>query len=195
MKYVYPEGATPIDANESEGLIPSKLITTQAELNEYEFAAINNAIQWAYSEKRNNILTIEFIKLLHEKMFGLVWKWAGSFRKTNKNLGIEYYKIPVEVKKLCDDATFWKDNNTYLINDMAVIFHYKLVSIHPFSNGNGRHARFMADLILYNETEKKLSWGGNIFMEDKSEKRNRYIQALHDADNNDYTSLIKFANS
>lgn len=194
MKYEYPHGSTPLDPDEIRGLIPSH-IETQKELNEFEFLSISTARDWAFGNKRSNLLSTDFIKSLHKKMFGLVWKWAGSFRLTNKNLGVDYHQIPVEVKSLCDDASFWFKNEIYPTDESAIRFHHRLVSIHPFSNGNGRHSRMMADLILFNHTGNVFSWGKNFMMTETDECRRRYIDALRKADNNDYDPLILFAKS
>ncbi len=194
MKFIYPDGATPLNPDELQGLIPSH-ITTQAELNEFELKSISEARRWSFSNKRKDIISVNFIKKLHKRMFSLVWKWAGKFRTTNKNLGIEFFKISVELRKLCDDALYWESNKIYPIDELAIIFHHRLVSIHPFPNGNGRHARLMADLILYNNTGKIFSWGSNFMMVESSDIRKRYIKALKAADNNDYDQLFKFANN
>jgi Fic-DOC domain mobile mystery protein B len=192
----YVEGQTPLDDNEKEGLrIPS--ITTREELDEFEQLNIEKAIQWTFGKKISveQLFSEKFIKELHKRMYGEVWKWAGTFRTSEKNIGIKSYLIAIDLKLLLDDAIFWKKNNTYNSEELAVRFKHRLVSIHCFANGNGRHSRLMADLImekLYNS--KFFSWGSANLVK-ATETRRNYIQAVRKADNNDIRPLILFAKS
>ncbi len=147
MNILYSDDATPLDYEEMKGLLLTH-ITQRSELDRWEMDNINRAYQWIDLVKHKNILNEDFICLLHKKMFSDVWQWAGQFRKTNKNIGIDWVKIRVELKLLCDDANAWIEFNTYTSDEFAARFHHRLVFIHPFVNGNGRHARLMADLIL-----------------------------------------------
>ena len=192
----YIDGQTPLDEEEKEGLlIPS--ITTREELNEFEQLNIEKAIQWTFGKKlkAEQLFSEKFIKDLHKRMYGEVWKWAGTFRTSEKNIGIKSYLITVELKQLLDDAIFWKDNNTYDSEELAILFKHRLVSIHCFANGNGRHSRLIADLImekLYNS--KFFSWGSaNLVKATKA--RSSYRQAVRKADKNDIQPLIAFAKS
>jgi Fic-DOC domain mobile mystery protein B len=190
----YVDGQTPLSEEELEGLkIPS--VTTREELDEFEQYNIEKAIQWTIGKKfkSEDLLSETFIKGLHKRMYGEVWKWAGSFRNSEKNLGIKSFLIPVQLKQLLDDAKFWYDNNTYSPDEMAVRFKHELVSIHCFPNGNGRHSRLMADLImekLYGEPF--LTWGSSDLVK-ASDKRKAYIEAIKMADNHDLNALILFA--
>ena len=192
----YVEGQTPLDDNEKEGLrIPS--ITTREELDEFEQLNIEKAIQWTFGKKISveQLFSEKFIKELHKRMYGEVWKWAGTFRTSEKNIGIKSYLIAIDLKLLLDDAIFWKKNNTYNSEELAVRFKHRLVSIHCFANGNGRHSRLMADLImekLYNS--KFFSWGSANLVK-ATETRRNYIQAVRKADKNDIKPLILFAKS
>ena len=194
IKLTYPEGATPIDPDELDGLIPTH-ITTREELNRWEQENITRAEEWCNSRKHSDILTISFTLKLHEKMFGDVWKWAGHFRTSLKNIGCPAWKISTELQKLFDDFNFWLEHKTYDNDEMAVRFHHRLVSIHPFANGNGRHARTMTNLIqnqILNEIE--FSWGRSDLSQ-AGDCRKRYIEALHAADNDNYSPLLEFARS
>lgn len=192
----YIEGQTPLDDDEKEGLrIPS--ITTREELDEFEQLNIEKAIQWTFGKKISveQLFSEKFIKELHKRMYGEVWKWAGTFRTSEKNLGIKNYLIAIELKQLLDDAIFWKENNTYSPAELAIRFKHRLVSIHCFANGNGRHSRLMADLIMekiYDSTF--FSWGSSNLVK-ATETRSNYIQAVRKADNNDIEPLISFAKS
>ena len=192
----YIEGQTPLDDDEKEGLrIPS--ITTREELDEFEQLNIEKAIQWTFGKKISveQLFSEKFIKGLHKRMYGEVWKWAGTFRTSEKNIGIKSYLIAIELKQLLDDAIFWKENNTYNPAELAIRFKHRLVSIHCFANGNGRHSRLMADLIMekiYDSTF--FSWGSSNLVK-ATETRSNYIQAVRKADNNDIEPLISFAKS
>ena len=196
LEIYYDDGQTPLSEEELEGLtIPS--ITTREELDEFEQFNIEKAIQWTIGKKikSEDLLSETFIKGLHKRMYGEVWKWAGSFRNSEKNLGIKSFLIPVQFKQLLDDAKFWYDNNTYSPDEMAVRFKHELVSIHCFPNGNGRHSRLMADLImekLYGEPF--FTWGSSDLVK-ATDKRKAYINAIKKADNHDIQDLISFAKS
>jgi len=192
----YIEGQTPLDDDEKEGLlIPS--ITTREELDEFEQLNIEKAIQWTFGKKISveQLFSEKFIKELHKRMYGEVWKWAGTFRTSEKNLGIKNYLIAIELKQLLDDAIFWKENNTYSPSELAIRFKHRLVSIHCFANGNGRHSRLMADLIMEKLYDSNFfSWGSSNLVK-ATETRSNYIQAVRKADNNDIEPLITFAKS
>jgi Fic-DOC domain mobile mystery protein B len=196
LRIEYIDGQTPLNEEEKEGLrIPS--ITTREELDEFEQLNIEKAIQWTFGKKlkAEQLYSEKFIKELHMRMYGDVWKWAGKYRTSEKNLGIKSYLVAVELKQLVDDALFWHENNTYDPDEMALQFKHRLVSIHCFANGNGRHSRLMADLIiekLYNS--KFFSWGSANLVK-ATVARNNYIQAVRKADNNDIQPLIAFAKS
>lgn len=191
----YPEGATPLDPDEMDGLIP-KHISTLAQLNEWEQRNIL-AAENEYSQKNlliENILTTEFIKKIHQKMFNKTWKWAGQFRKTEKNIGVDPFYISVSLKSLLDDVKFQIENETYLSMDEVIArFHHRLVSIHPFPNGNGRHARFVSDLLLISLNQPRFTWG-DLLKNEISDKeiRKKYIYAVQAADKQNYKFLIEF---
>mgnify|MGYP000411521763 FL=1 len=192
----YIDGQTPLNEEEKDGLrIPS--ITTREELDEFEQLNIEKAIQWTFGKKikTEQLFSEKFIKELHKRMYGDVWKWAGTFRNSEKNLGIKKYLIAIELKQLLDDAIFWKENSVYNPEELAIRFKHRLVSIHCFANGNGRHSRLMADLIMEKlYSNKFFSWGSTNLVK-ATETRSNYIQAVRKADNNDIEPLILFAKS
>lgn len=192
MDFKYPEGATPLDLNEIEGLIP-KHVTTQEELNEWESVNILAAETWAFKQK--DILNVEFIKNLHKKMFNKTWKWAGEFRTTDKNIGIHWSQISIKLKNLCDDVKYWIDNKVFSNDEIAIRFHHQLVFIHPFSNGNGRHARLMADMLITKLEGERFSWGMHKDLVHATHARSMYIKALRFADKGDFKALLEFARS
>ena len=192
----YSTGQTPIDANESDGL-KIKTITTQSELNEFEQLNIERALHWTLRKRftADQILSEEFILSLHKKMYGDVWKWAGKFRTSEKNLGIPFPLIGIELRKLIDDTHFWINHNSFPSDEIAIRFKHRLVSIHCFPNGNGRHSRLMADLIVEKLFQAPcFSWGqSHSFHASNEEVRSAYLTALKEADRNNYKPLIEFA--
>ena len=196
MQYHYIAGQTPLDEEEKRGLIPN--LITREDLNAFEQENILEARQWVMQKtmlSKLDVWTEKFLLNLHKRMFGHVWKWAGTFRKTNKNIGVDRLCIITELHQLLGDAQYWLEHQTYPISDLAVIFHHRLVKIHLFPNGNGRHARMCADVIVAKFNGEKLSWGGNSNLTKPDDLRTRYIAALRDADVGDYQPLLAFARS
>jgi len=192
MEFNHKSGSTPLDADESDGLLLTH-ITTRAELDRWEQDNIVEALEWAERAKSPDILTDRFIKELHRRMFRNVWKWAGHYRKSDKNIGCPWHNIALELRALLDDTHFWVTQQLESHDMIAVRFHHRLVSIHPFPNGNGWHARLMADLLLDNIFHSpRFTWGSKDLSE-QGALRTRYIDALHAADDGDYELLLKFA--
>ena len=186
------DGATPLTEEEKEDLIPS-YISVREELNEAEQTNILEAEEWATLKKRD-VLSEQFLDNLHKRMFQRVWRWAGKHRRSNKNIGVDAYKIPVELRQLIDDCRFWIENETYSIDEIATRFHHGLVWIHAYPNGNGRHSRLATDLLLFALGQERFSWGREN-LNDPKETRQTYIQALHASDNHDFEPLIEFVRS
>ncbi len=184
--------STILSAEEREGLIPS-YITLRGELNEAEQANILEAVEWAFSRHRD-VLDEKFLNTLHERMYGNVWRWAGTYRKSQKKIGIAFYRIPTEVRTLLDDCRYWVQNRTYPPDEIAVRFHHRLVAIHCYANGNGRHARLAADLLLIALGRDRFSWGSANLV-DANATRAAYVAALRAADEHDYRPLLEFARS
>jgi len=190
----YKEGQTPLDEEEKEGL-KIKSITTHEDLDEFEQLNIEKAVEWTIHRnlKPETILTEKFIKDLHHKMYGDVWKWAGKFRRTEKNLGITWIQIGIELKNLLDDTKYWIDNKTYSSEEIAIRFKHRIVSIHCFPNGNGRHSRLMADIIIESIFGNKVfSWHQSNMVQ-ANETRRKYIDSLRKADKGNIAPLIEFA--
>jgi len=187
----YPDGATPLDPDEIDGL-KLKYINTRGELDRWEQENIQDALAWLDRRRKSDILNEEFICQLHEKMFGKVWKWAGEFRRTNKNIGVQWTGVSAELRQLLGDMKYWVENDTYSKTEIGYRFHHKLVWIHLFPNGNGRHARMMADVLLTDVFGfEAFTWGsGNLT--NAGTIRKQYIKALKAADIADYSLLKEF---
>ncbi len=194
LKREYIEGQTPLDEDEKDGLL-IKTITTHGELDEYEQLNIEKAVEWTIRSNFNteNILTENFIKSVHKKMFGNVWDWAGKFRRSEKNIGIDWINIGVGLKILLDDTKFWIENETYPPDEIAIRFKHRLVNIHCFPNGNGRHSRIMADIIIESAFDKEVFTWNSSNMVKADETRKRYIAAIRRADRGDIKPLLEFA--
>ncbi len=186
------DGGTELTEEEREGLIPS-YITLRSELNEADQANILEAEEWAFARKRD-LLEEKFLNNLHRRMYGNVWRWAGRYRTSGKNIGIDAYRIPTDLRQLLDDCRYWIENGTYEPDEIAVRFHHRIVSIHCYPNGNGRHARLAADLLLRSMGHERFSWGGKNLV-DVGETRGRYIAALQAADKHDIGPLLEFVRS
>lgn len=194
MKFNQPEDATPIRPDDIDDLIPD--LKNQEELNEFEQKNIEMAEKWAAKSRKlkKSFPSCETLKLLHKKMFDKTWKWAGDFRLKELTIGIEWSHISTEVKKLCDDTHFWIMNNTYDWDEIAARFHHRLVFIHPFKNGNGRHGRLATDILLSNHHQTVFTWG-SARIDKRSSARDNYIRALKAADKGDFKLLIAFTRS
>jgi Fic-DOC domain mobile mystery protein B len=181
INFEYPEGATPLDPDEAEGLLLTH-ITARGELDRWEQDNILEAKAWTDRTKPTDILNEQFIKALHKRMFGNVWKWAGQFRQSDKNIGGPWHQVPTCLRNLCDDAGLWIELQEDSSDLIAVRFHHRLVSIHPFPNGNGRHAREMANLLLKNILKQpEFTWGGNS-LSNTGDIRKQYIESLQAAE-------------
>jgi Fic-DOC domain mobile mystery protein B len=194
LEIEYLEGQTPLDEEEIEGL-KIKSISTRRELDEFEQLNIEKAIQWTMGKpfSADQVFSEAFVKEVHYRMFKDVWTWAGQFRKTNKNMGVEWPQVGLSLKQHCDDCKFWVAHQTYSEEEIAIRFKHQIVSIHCFSNGNGRHSRLMADIII-NALFKKpvFSWGR---LANENEIRSDYLNVIRIADKGSITPLIGFAQS
>ncbi len=194
MQFDYPAGATPLDSDEAEGLLLPH-ITNRGELDRWEQDNIVEAETWAFRRKPTNLLSEEFACRLHKRMFGHVWQWAGKFRTSDKNIGVAYWSIAPSLKNMLEDMKIWVEQSVYLPDEIAALFHHRLVAIHLFANGNGRHARLMADLVLVHILNRsRFSWGSENLVE-AGTCREQYIKALQAADRHNYAPLLKFVRS
>lgn len=186
------DASTPLEAEELEQLIPT-YITTRSELNEAEQTSITDADKWASARVRD-VLDIEFLRKLHKHMFHGVWRWAGEFHDTARNIGVEAYEIRPALSNLIEDTRIWIEEKVYPPDEIAVRFHHRLVQIHPFPNGNGRHARLAADLLALKLGRPRFTWGRTDLIK-PADARRHYIDALRAADNHNINPLIEFARS
>lgn len=196
LDFNYIEGQTPLEQEEIDGLlIPT--IATRGELDEFEQQNIEKAILWTMNRsfKADIIFNEGFIRRVHTQMYGDVWSWAGEFRKTNKNIGVDWWKISLELKNLLDDVIYWYKNDTFPPDEIAIRLKHRMVSIHCFPNGNGRHSRLMADIIIEKIFKKPIfSWGASNLSKE-GDTRKKYLRAVKAADAGDYTLIIDFARS
>ncbi len=190
-------GQTPLNEDEREGLlIPT--VTTRGELDEFEQHRIQQALRWMAGRvlRKETILTESFARRVHKKMFEGVWAWAGEFRRSNKNIGIDKLQIPVALRNLLDDCGYWIDHSTYSPDEIAVRFKHRLVQIHCFSNGNGRHSLLMADAITSHIFRLPVyTWGANADLVHPGSARELYLAAIRAADNGELRPLIALARS
>jgi Fic-DOC domain mobile mystery protein B len=158
---------------------------------------IQQAIEWTMRKKfkPEYILSEDFVKRLHKKMFNEVWAWAGEFRASGKNIGIKHYQIAPALKQLNDDGLFWLNNETYNEDEMVIRYKHRIVNIHCFPNGNGRHSRLIADVMIKQIFDKNIfTWSGSNLVK-QGETRMNYLKAIREADKQNIHPLIDFARS
>ena len=187
-----PDDATPLTAEEREGLIPAH-VALRRELNELEQQNILKAASWAL-QRRRNPLDEGFAKRLHRRMFGEVWQWAGNYRTSDKNIGCAAWQIQTELHRVFGDIAYWIAHDTFATDEIAARFHHGIVLVHPFANGNGRWSRLMADLLLVRTGAKPFEWGRSA-LRDADAMRRAYIDALRRADQHDFAPLLAFVRS
>lgn len=192
-----PPGATPLTADDAHGLIPEG-ITTRGQMNQFESRNIQQAIPWAFRSrhKPSDLLTIDYCLQLHKRMFDKTWEWAGAFRRYEVNIGnTAPERVPMQLKNLCDDVLAWIEFNTFSKDEICIRLHHRMVYIHPFANGNGRHSRIMADLLLKTLNQPKFTWGNYTNLTLQSKSRTEYLVALRLADQSEFKPLLTFARS
>jgi Fic-DOC domain mobile mystery protein B len=195
MEFQYAPGATPLDPDEAEGLVPLH-ITTQADLNAWEQANIALGDRWAARQKKRELLDEGFVRDLHRQMFDKTWQWAGPFRQSNKNIGVDWTQVAVKLRDLLNNTRYQIENHVFKEDEVAVRFHHQLVLVHAFPNGNGRHARLMADLLITRLGQPRLTWGGTSASRISfATIREKYLAALRAADQGQIEGLIEFARS
>ena len=187
------DGNTPLSAEERLGLIPT-YITLRHELNEAEQINITDGENWATRQSRN-MLDEDILRELHRRMFGKVWAWAGGYSKeTNRRIGSDSFRIPLDLRQMLDDVRYWIEHDTYPADEIALRFHHRLTQIHPFPNGNGRFSRLATDLLAKHLGQPYFSWGRTSLIE-AGATRGQYIEALRAADHHDLEPLLRFARS
>jgi Fic-DOC domain mobile mystery protein B len=188
------DGNTPLSPEQLADLIPN--LATKEELNEWERENILRGREWAVGDRTSptDMVSDEYVRKLHKKMFDETWKWAGDYRHTEKNIGVSVHEIRERLMALFGDTRFWIENGTYLPDEIAVRFHHRLVFVHPFPNGNGRHARLIADLIAMKLGRSAFTWGSASLVKE-GEARTTYLEAIRAADDGDIQPLLNFARS
>jgi Fic-DOC domain mobile mystery protein B len=196
LELEYIEGQTPIDEEEKEGL-KIKTISKRGELDEFEQKNIEKAVFWTIRKNFSveEILSENFILEVHRHMFDVVWTWAGTIRKTNKNIGVDKFQISMELRKVLDDCRYWIDFNTFQPDEIAIRFKHRLVKTHIFPNGNGRHSRLCADILISHGFNRPVFSWGNASLSKKGKSRKRYLDAIYQADKGIFEPLIEFARS
>ena len=192
MQFEYAPRATPIDPDEALDLIP-KHISTQADLNAWEEMNIVEGANWVARQKIIQGLDEGLVREMHSRMFNKTWLWAGTYRKSAKSIGIDWTQIAVALKNLLDNTAYQIENQAVPIDEIVVRFHHQLLLIHAFPNGNGRHARLIADTLIVNLGGKRFSWGGNTSIATLGLTRQNYLSALRAADKGDIKPLMLFA--
>jgi len=187
-------GETPIDPDEAKGLL--LLVSTQEALNRAEEENILRASVWAARSRmvRGHLLSDITLRRIHREMFKGVWSWAGVYRRSDKTIGVAWNQVPLLVRQLCENFAFRISLATEDRDRLCIEFHYELVKIHPFVNGNGRHARFCANRLVEHLGGRPFPWGRDD-LRGEGEARRTYLSALRIADTGDLEPLFRFARS
>jgi len=194
----YADGNTPIRPEEAAQLIPR--ISAIGELNEYEALNILAARDWAFdgrTMKSRDPLDELYVRDLHHRMFDNVWKWAGAYRQTERNMGCDPIEIVQRIPQILANTRYWLENKTFPTDEALLRFHHQLTRIHPFANGNGRHARMIADVVAVKYGHAEFTWGASKDLTAQGDARSRYLAALRalDENENDVKPLLDFARS
>lgn len=130
-------------------------------------------------------------------MFDNVWKWAGIYRQTERNIGFDPKEIVQRIPQLLANTRYWLQNKTFSTDEALLRFHHQLTRIHPFANGNGRHARMITDAVAVKYGRAEFTWGAGKGLVAQEVARTMYLAALRtlDANENDVKSLLEFARS
>jgi Fic-DOC domain mobile mystery protein B len=185
------DGHTELSEDDRHGLIPA-YIATRGDLFDAEQRNIANALLRRRPPTPAQLLDEQYLRRLHRAMFREVWAWAGRYRTHETNIGIAPHRIATDVALMLGDARAWIEHDTYVPDELAVRFHHRLVAIHPFPNGNGRHGRVAADYLIRGLGGRAFSWGARSDLETPG-LRLAYRRALEQADAGDVTALIDFA--
>lgn len=194
LEFTYEPGQTPLDADEVAQLIP-RHITTQGALNEWEQVNILQAQRWLMRARITQVLTEDFCRTLHRRMFNRTWRWAGTFRQSDKNIGCNWTQVSMQLRQLLDNTQYWLEEGVFPVDEAAARFHHQLVLVHGFPNGNGRHSRLMTDRLLRQCKVNPFTWGGGQNLVDGGEARQQYLTSLHAADAGDIAQLLAFVRS
>ncbi len=190
-----PDGATPLDPDETVGL-KFKHVATRGELDALEQANVASGLIWLKRRRKRDVLSEAFVRELHRRLFGDVWRWAGTFRQTEKTIGVDPTQIGERLRMLLDDACYWAENGTYSPLEAAARFHHRLVQIHCFPNGNGRHGRMMADEYLRAYFDRPpIDWAAGHDLLRSNARRDEYIAALRAADKGEFDPILAFVDS
>lgn len=185
-------GSTLIDEDEAAGLIPLG-VTTHAEVDEWEQRNIVVAAAWLAARRRSvsTLLSERFVRELHRRMFSNVWRWAGKYRKSGKNIGVPAHAIAARVRDLLENVATQIAAGALEPDEIALQFHHALVLIHPFPNGNGRHARLLTETLNRGLHREPFTWG-RLSGRPAPEVRESYLDALKAADRGDFSLLRRF---
>ncbi len=184
-----PVQQAPLSPGERARLVPS--LSTRGQLDEIERMRVHAARVWAMGKtvlRRGDLLSEGFCRELHKRMFGAIWRDAGQYRTTERSPGWEPSRIAEGVAMFLDDAEAWLRFGTYPVDEAAVRLHHRLAGLHPWSNGNGRHARLIADILVASQGEEPPTWGARL-----GEARARYVEAIRVAESGDFGPLVEFA--
>lgn len=198
-----PDSTKPVDATASDDTsgLRDLSLATRADRNAVEAQAIQAAyskyVFHARPQKRGPPwLTSELVLAVHRSMFGTIWTWGGHYRTERLNMGCDPHLIREQMKLLCDDFLLWDALDPPMPPlEVAARLQNRLTKIHPFRNGNGRHARLITDIFFHSRKHPLPQWPQIHRLPQGESIRTHYIEAMKRADQGDFTNLIVFMQS
>lgn len=181
-------GRTSLTVQDLQGLkLP--FVKTRAQLSAVEGPNIVSGKQATLTSRKSrvpNMLSVEYLRELHSRMFNDVWDWAAQIPSTElqNEFAASVPGIRPQLSILYADAIeYWLNDKRMTPEEFAVRVHHRVVKIHPFRNGNGRHSRLLADLLLSeNFGLETFTWGGSAQLGAGDLYRQPYLEGLKAAD-------------
>lgn len=185
-----------MDPDARQFLLPEHAdVATNNELNELEALNIADAFAWADDQtwQTADFFTQHVLREIHAKMFDQVWVWAGTYRSREVNIGnCPPEEISTRLEQVLGNLSYQSENGRSA-HDVCTALHHCIAQIHPFPNGNGRHARLVARLLAQTMglERSSLTWGSTEYADEDTRKA-AYISSLRAADDGDFGPLKSF---
>jgi len=201
--------STPIEPDDHQFLVPEmKHLITWADVDAEEASNIAKGRAWLIAQHftLDDLFDTLTLRTIHQRMFGKVWTWAGSVRRRETSIGIDPSQIQTQFEQLVQNFR-WRAANADEIGfseeerrELGIRFHTEMVAIHAFVNGNGRHARLVANLVdsamgLGSLADPLYPWGARSGLP-SAESRKLYLDAIKLAGSRgEYGPLLDIATS
>ena len=153
-------GETPLPHDELTALLPHVVEVLEKPVSRAAVYDLEQAVQEQVSEdlltaafngslSLDELLTDYFVRDLHERLYGDIWSWAGRWRQRDVNIGVDPRQIAVELRSALDNIRYrWEHTDDWTARELGLATHAETVRVHPFTDGNGRTTRLLADLVF-----------------------------------------------